>query len=190
MPKLSALSLDKFLERLGSSDPAPGGGAAAALTVAQAAALGEMVARLNFKRSQNKKNVVALAVVRKKLILLLEQDAQVFFLLSRFKKEDRVKRTYQAALKKAAQIPFEICKAAEEGLRLAVLEKPFTSLWLYSDLVESAILFEAGFFAARLNVEINLASMKDKKSVSKIKSQLSTIAGQVVKLKKIIGCAP
>ena len=79
LPKLSALSLDKFLERLGSSDPAPGGGAAAALTVAQAAALGEMVARLNFKRSQNKKNVVALAVVRKKLILLLEQDAQVFF---------------------------------------------------------------------------------------------------------------
>ncbi len=187
MPKLSALSLDQFLEKLGSSEPAPGGGAAAALTVAQAAALGEMVARLNFKRSKNKKNCAALFTIRKKLMILLEKDAQAFTLLSRFKKEDRVKASYQSVLKKAAGVPLEICQAALEGLKLAAGEKTFTSAWLYSDLVESAILFEAGFSAARLNVEINLASMTDKKSVSKIKTQLNKISGQIAKLKKTIG---
>ncbi len=184
--KLYHLSVDKFLECLGSASPAPGGGAAAALVVAQGAALGEMVARLNFKRSQNKKNSQALARLRKKLMALLEKDVQIFEQLSQFKKEDRLKPSYQTALKKAASVPLEICQVALEGLKLAGAEKKFTSAWLTSDLLESAVLFEAGFEAARLNVEINLGPMKNKKLVLSIKGQLKQISIQIAKLKKSI----
>jgi formiminotetrahydrofolate cyclodeaminase len=51
---MSELALDEYLDALAGSDPAPGGGSAAALAAALAAASGEMVA--NF--TVGKKNLL------------------------------------------------------------------------------------------------------------------------------------
>jgi formiminotetrahydrofolate cyclodeaminase len=48
--QLSDLPVHAFLERLGSSDPVPGGGSAAALAAAMGAALVAMVAELTIGR--------------------------------------------------------------------------------------------------------------------------------------------
>ena len=195
LAKLTSLSLDKFLEKLGSADPAPGGGAAAALVLAEATALGEMVARLNLKRakkqnlknSSSSKNSASLAGIRKKMLLLLDQDSQVFSVLSKFKKEDRVKSAYQQILKTAATIPYQMCLLAEKGILLALLEKPNTSAWLSSDLLEASILFKAGFAAARLNVDINLSHITDKKFTIKMKAQLNRSVQNIGQARKKMG---
>lgn len=189
MAKLASESLEKFLEKLASSSPVPGGGAAAALVLAQAAALAEMVARLNLKRSEknalSQKNIAPLAGMRHKFLRLLEEDAKIFAMLSVFKKEDRTKTSYQKTLRRAASIPFKMCVFAGQGVKIAVLEKNRTSQWLYSDLLEAMILFEAGFKAARLNVEINLSSMTDKNFCVKIKRDLNRIEGTIKKGNKL-----
>lgn len=188
MPKLSSLPVQSFLKKLGSAEPAPGGGAAAALVLAQAEALGEMVARLNAKRAAKKglspassKNVGPFARDAKKFLALLEKDAAIFKTLSRFDAKGRAGAAYQSALKKAAGVPLEMCGLAGEGSARAASETGRTSRWLYSDLVESAILFEAGFAAARLNVEINLDGMKDKNFVKKTRSRLDSLAARIKK---------
>ena len=45
--KFHEMTIDAYLSALGSTAPAPGGGAAAGLIGAQACALGEMVSRLS-----------------------------------------------------------------------------------------------------------------------------------------------
>lgn len=174
LSKLSSHSVDQFLEKLGSSDSVPGGGAAAALVLAQAAALGEMVARINLRRTEKQgsknspssKNISILQGLRKKFLVLLEEDAKAFLALSKFKKEERHKAAYQKALRKAAGVPDHMSVLAKKASAVVLSEKSRTSAWLLSDLEESLILFEAGRKAARLNVEINLASMKIKKKRS------------------------
>ena len=190
MSKLVSHSLESFLQELGSAEPVPGGGSAAALVLAQAAALGEMTARLNSKRAikqrlkkdPSRKNIGPLSVIRKKLLSLLQEDAGIFLILSKFKKEDRVKPVYQKALVKAAAVPYRMCVLAGQGIELAASEKTRTSAWLYSDLLESAVLFEAGFRAARLNVEINLNSMKNKKTIQKTRADLDKIAKKIERI--------
>lgn len=161
MPKLSSLTLKRFLDRLASSEPAPGGGAAAALVIAQAAALSEMVARLNLKRLIIPGSRIARhAYFRESSLALMDEDAASFSALSKFKKEDRRGPRYDKALRRAAMAPFNLCVRAYDGIAAAEPEIQRTSRWLYSDLVEAAILYEAGFQTARLNVEINLSMMK------------------------------
>ena len=194
MPKLSSLSIDKFLEKLASSEPVPGGGSAAALVLAEACALGEMVARLNEKRARkqgiknppSQKNIAPLSKARRQLLALLEEDAKIFSKLSTFKKEDRLKLSYEKTLKKAASIPHRMCSIANEAIKITSSEKPRTSAWLTSDLLESAVLFESGFKAARLNVEINLAWMKDKSFIGKTTHHLNQTAKSIRRSSKIV----
>ena len=187
--------LKNFLEKLGSCDPAPGGGGAAAVVIAQAAALAEMVARLNCRRSEKQgiknppslKNIRPLAAIRRESLALLERDAKIFSRLSKFKKEARGKAGYLRVLELAAGIPGRMCLLAERGIVLAASETSRTSRWLYSDLLESAIFFEAGFQAARLNVEVNLKEMPDKKRALRMTAGLSRISQRIKRIRKEIG---
>ena len=189
MSKFSSQTLKLFLEKLGSSEPAPGGGAAAAVVIAQASALAEMAARLNLKRSEkqgvensgSKKNIAPLAALRRECLDLLEKDVKIFSKLSKFKKSDREKSAYLKIVQEAAQVPYQLCLLAQRGIALAESEKTRTSAWLYSDLLESAILFDAGFKAARLNVEINLTSLKGVEVVAKMRSGLNLVAKKIKK---------
>ncbi len=173
--------------KLGSSDAAPGGGAAAAVVIAEAAALGEMVARLNLKRSQKKglknalslKNIALLSAIRREALRLMEDDVRGFLALSKFGKAQREGAAYTKALERAAAAPCRMCLLAEKGIALAASEMPRTGLWVYSDLLESAVLFDAGFRSARLNVEINLSAMKPSRFTARTVSRLDEAAQKI-----------
>lgn len=180
MPKYASLPVSSFLKKLGSSEPAPGGGAAAAIVIAEAAALTEMVARLNLKRDGSSIGTIEPASkISASLLALLDRDVAAFFELSKFKKEDRQGTRYEKALQKAALVPLEMCRLAHWGARLAVPERARTSRWLYSDLLEAALFYEAGFRAARLNVEINLAYVKTASFKKKISSELERMEKEI-----------
>ena len=157
--------MKKFLEALGSQAVSPGGGSAAALTLALGIALAEMTARINQKRlgptPASKARIAYFARARKGALRLMRLDERAFLSVSKQFKKDREGGAYQKCLKEAARVPFEMCGVAANVLAKAAEEKPRTGKWLASDLAEAGILLEAAFAAARLNVEINLKSIRD-----------------------------
>ncbi len=164
--------LKYFLERLGSSDISPGGGSAAALALALGVSLAEMTARINQKRrgatGDSRARIAYLARERRGALRLMDLDEKVFRRVSVLYKKDKESDVYQRALKQAAAVPFEMCNVAANVLVMARKEKPRTSRWLASDLAEAGVLLYAAFKSARLNVEINLALLRDKAYARKV----------------------
>ena len=117
-------SLNDFLDKL-ASEPAPGGGSAAAITVAMAASLVIMVARASKDHWPEAGGVIGQAeTFRARVAPLAQADAEVYkdalALLRR--REDVAERyrdqTLRDALARAAEIPIRI---AEAGSDLACL---------------------------------------------------------------------
>ena len=185
------------MKALGSDSVSPGGGAAASLTGAAGTALVEMVSRINEKRwlkkhpSQKasrcfKKNISLLERNRVRFIELIKLDTLAFLRLSCFSKKDGQKAAYQNALKRAAGAPLEMCRLAVSSLEAGGCEASRTSRWLASDLLEAGILLEASLCSSRLNVEINLVSIKDKRTLKKVKRELTSLAKKINSFNKKI----
>ena len=175
----SKLAVGHFLRELGSASPAPGGGAAAALTASLGAALLEMVARLNKDGAAAKKA----EGIKNRLASLMVLDAKAFEKIYTLykKKTSCCAPRYQTALKNAAATPEEICLLSAQGVKLALSQNNKTSAWLISDLKEAAILFKASFESARLNVNVNLKGFHDTASAKKIDSRLNKEYAQLLK---------
>src|SRR5579862_7103297 len=122
-----------WLAALASSDPAPGGGAAAALEVAMGAALVEMVCNLTIGKPAFAEHEATMTAVRDRATALRGQatalaaeDADAFTAVIaayRLPKEtdvEQVERTarIQAALAEAADVPRRTAAAASEVLEL------------------------------------------------------------------------
>ncbi len=116
------LTLGEFLQRLGSSDPAPGGGAAAAVVGALGAALVEMTANLTLGRprladveDQAQRIEQRASDLRSQLGHLGDADTEAFERVSAAYKLPRTddaqkaarSRAIQAALRAAAEVPLE-----------------------------------------------------------------------------------
>ena len=171
--------MKNFLRELGSADPTPGGGAAAAMTGALGAALLEMVSRLNKDTASAQKA----ARMKARFQTLMQKDARAFkkvYALYK-KKTSCCSPAYQRALQGAAAAPGEICMLAVEGAALALSQKKKTSRWLISDLKESAILFKACFESARLNVNVNLEGFHDKGEAKKVDAYLNKKYEELIK---------
>lgn len=182
--------LDDFLTRLGSDSPEPGGGAAAALVAASGMALLEMTARLNDKRLAKAgklrrsaaKRIKAAKNSRKRLVWLMALDSAAFAEISRLHRlADRGKR-YQEALQKGALVPMEIGALALQGLRMAALERPRTSRWLWGDLAQAGIFLEASLRGAGWNVEANLAGLSDRRLAKRLHSRLVAMKKDALRL--------
>ena len=170
------MKLASFLAQLGSQSGAPGGGAAAALTGACGAALVEMTARLNDKRTKSSSGVSSKAAsLRLKLLGLISKDAKAFALIQKtYPVRKKKPALWQKALKAGVQPPLEIAEASASAALLAKKEKGRTSAWLESDRREALILLAAAFKSARLNVEINLKEMTDTAFKSRVRGKLGS----------------
>lgn len=180
MREFTKTNLKQFLDELGSPAVSPGGGSAAALTAAVGIALVEMVTAINDRRAGVKSaGLRAAKKLRRKTTGLITKDALAFGLISKYFKEGKKNPRYQAALKKGARVPMEICEASVQGAALGRKQAQRTSHWLASDLAEAKILLKAAFHAGRLNVEINLKDLKDHPFVRRARNRMNRLAGEM-----------
>lgn len=182
------LRVGELLERLGSSDPTPGGGAAAALAGAIGAALIQMTANLTIGRPrlvdvepQARSIESRAADLKQRLSTLGDADAEVFthvgaaYRLPRGTDEEKAARTsaIQSALQAAAGVPLETAQACADVIALAEEAAPLLNSAVISDVLVGAELARAALDSAALNVEINLASMTDAAQKERLSGELS-----------------
>jgi len=177
----------EYVADLASNKPAPGGGSAAALTGALGASLGEMVGNFTVgkkKYADVEQEVAAtlgrLTALRNMLLRLTDQDAEVYRKVGdayRMPKEtdEQAKQRAQAieeAVKAAAEVPREVvlcCTSLLTELPV-LLEKG--NLNLVSDVGVAAKLALTAAQCGWLNVEINLASIKNAEYIHKMRAEL------------------
>jgi len=172
--------LTTYLDELASSNPVPGGGSAAALSGALAAALVSMVCNLTIGKKRFRTAEPELREVlqrsedcRSRLTALVQKDTEVYACvmaahrLPQDSEEDRQQRAaaLQSALVQAAAVPMEIAKECCEAVRLSATAAELGNPWAITDAGAAALLGEAALRAAGLSVEINLRSMADQAEV-------------------------
>lgn len=168
---LSELSVRELTTRLASREPIPGGGSAAALAGAMAAALVSMVVELTAGRPDAADQAGALrnlgeaAVQRMSGLLdLADADAVAYAAVvsaRRLPKESEADREARAralrtAMVEAARVPLRTAEVAAEVLGLAHAIAPIGNRNAASDAGVAAQLASASVRGALLNVRINL----------------------------------
>lgn len=114
---------------------------------------------------------------------LVDEDAQSFkrvagaMKLPRETEHERSERRaqLQAALKGATQPPLATMILAAHGAELAARLAPIGNKSAISDVGSGALAFDAGFTAAYLNVEINLASIGDEEFVRTTRESIPSV---------------
>lgn len=179
--------IDEFLQRLSDKDPVPGGGSVAALEVAMGAALISMVCELTLGKAayaevgEEVEDIRGAAVSsRHEARRLVDADAAAFdkvaqaMKLPRQTDEEKAARrqVMQQALKDAVGPPLDTMRVAAGAMPLAVRLAGIGNKNAISDVGSGAHALRAGFFAAKLNVDINLASIRDEDFIKNVLEQL------------------
>jgi methenyltetrahydrofolate cyclohydrolase len=169
--------LGGFLDTLSGEDPTPGGGSAAALVVAMAAALVSMVARVSKEHWDEAGGVVGQAeAFRARVAPLAQADAEVYGeALSALRGRDQLEARYrdqklQAALAKAAAIPMQITEAGSDLACLAALLVENGNPEVRADAAVASVLAEGGARAAAKLVEINLGATDEDPRVRHVRT--------------------
>lgn len=170
-------TLADFLESLGSSAPAPGGGAASALTGALAAALAEMVAQLTAGKpryasvdAEMRAGIEHLRQAREDLLNLMTDDEGAFAAVSSAYRQPKATpeqeasrdAAIQSALRQAMQPPLTMMRRVCDVLELASEMAASGNGTVVSDAGCSALLGEAAVRAAGLNVMANVVLLRDR----------------------------
>ena len=182
------MPLDDWLERLGSAAPTPGGGAAAALAAATGAALIEMVVNLTVGKSayaEHESHVQPIGAqaraLRQRALELIDADAAAFdtvmaaYGLPRDSDAEKAARTaaIQVATADAARPPMEIAEVAARIIELAAALPGRSNRNVLSDVGVAASLAGSALESAAVNVEVNLAALKDEGVRDGLRKELS-----------------
>lgn len=177
MNEIRQHSIDLFLEQLASKQATPGGGSAAALMGAQAAALISMVCHLTVDKPKYAAVAAELQTLlqesealRTSLTDMIQADIDVFnqlmagYALPKATDAEKAIRTdyLQTVLKQATVVPLNCAQACATALSLSGIaaEKGYTGV--ISDAGVAAMAAYGGLKSAALNVIINAASLKDR----------------------------
>ena len=185
--KLTERRVDDLLQAFRSPDPTPGGGSAAALAGALGASLLAMVAGLPKSRAATEEDAERLqaagrrcAAIADDLTTLVDRDSEAYDLVvgayQQPKRTDEEKSARSAAIQQAMRAaiaaPLDVMRAcaaaAEQGVVVAALGNPSAS----SDVRVGFELLGAGLRGAKLNVEINLGSVKDAAYVETVRREV------------------
>lgn len=186
-----------WTDDLASSKPAPGGGSAAAMVGAAGCACLSMAANFTVGKPEYKaveaevrEALASVEKARAALAALIDEDvAQYSKITAAYgmpKGNDAEKAARKAAiqeaLKAALDVPKRACRLVSEAVEKApvLLEKCNPNL--VSDVGVGAQCLASAFRSAWLNVEINLASLKDAAFVSAVRAELEPMAAGVEKV--------
>ena len=194
---LHEMKTDEYLELLGSNAPAPGGGAASALSAAQGCALAQMVCELTKGRKKYADSQElaenaseSLASLRASLLSLMEEDTQAYqgvmdvFSMPKSTEEEIIYRNaaMEMALRESTKTPFRVMLLAEEALGVADTLIGRTNANAATDLACAALNLKAALQGAWLNVRINLASISDSAFASQYKKDGEAILSRALPL--------
>jgi formiminotetrahydrofolate cyclodeaminase len=195
------LSSPDFLDRLSSADPVPGGGSVAALQTAMAAALAAMVANLTIGRPkyadvEDEARAIRdeALTLRHRAAALANEDEEAYgrvaavLSLPRDTDDERAerRRRMQDALKGAVFPPLETMRTASAVIRLAGRLAVIGNRSAISDVGSAALAAHAGYRAAQLNVEINLAAIRDADWVANLRGELAALPAPTAAEREIL----
>jgi len=166
------MTLNGYLNRLAAKLPVPGGGSSSALCACLAAALVSMVVNFTLgkpKYSKYDKSLRAILekseALRGEFLRLVDLDAVAY------KSKDP---------RNALNVPFMVARLCLEGIKLCPLLIRQGNINLISDVACAAVLFEAGFSSACVNVRINLIKIDDKRFSRGVRKELNQ-KGKIVR---------
>ena len=187
----------KFISKLASKSPTPGGGSAAALSGALGAALVCMVAELTIGKEKYKDVEEEMLKIREQgnklkdeFLALVGKDEDAFNkVMASYKlpknteqeKNDRSKKI-QLALKDATLVPLQVMKLSKSVLELALICATKGNVNSVSDAGGGAIQAQAASDGALYNVLINLGSIKDEKFKAQVQQESAKIKGEISNL--------
>lgn len=197
MQNLTEMSSKNFLTSLASAAPTPGGGGAAAMAGALAAALASMVGNLTVgkerfaaQEAEVKELLSQAEAARSELLQLAEDDAKVFdsfmacYRLPKATDEEKAARTQaiRMAAKRAAAVPLAIARKALLTLQLADRLVAVGNPGVITDGACSALLARAALRCADYNVRINLQLTKDAEYNKAVSRELTAMLEQAALL--------
>lgn len=174
--KLVELTVKDFMEVLGSNEPAPGGGSAAALSATMGISLVKMVCELTVGKKKYAEYEELITEIHNKTITLqnellisIDKDTEAFnavsavFSMPKETEEDKLarKEAMQLALKGAALSPYHMMELMVEAIETTEKAVGKSNVNAVSDLGVAALTLKSGLQGAWLNVLINLSSIKD-----------------------------
>jgi formiminotetrahydrofolate cyclodeaminase len=185
--KFAEHSVNDLLAAFRAPEPTPGGGSAAALAGAMGASLLAMVAALPKSKASTEEDAARLEAagarcteLAQTLAGLIDRDSEAYGLVmaayKRPKGTDEEKAARSAAIQEgfraAIAAPLEVMRAcaaaAEQGVVIAALGNPSAA----SDGQVGFELLGAALRGAKLNVEINLESVKDADYVAGVRNEV------------------
>jgi len=179
-------TIEEFLAALAAPTPAPGGGAAAAISGATAAALVEMVAGLSLKKSPDgadaalqQRIAAQMTTARSELLTLADEDANAysaFIVAMRLPKTEEHEREARSramstAAEVAAQVPLRTLRAITSIAEAARLVTGRSLVSAASDLEVALRFARAAGISAAENVEVNLPFIDDPETRAMLANQ-------------------
>lgn len=187
--------LQHYLDDLASAKPTPGGGSAAALSGAMAAALASMVARLTVDKAgyadvhqEIEELVQQTEKLRSRFQQLMQEDINAYgrlsacFRMPRNTDAERAARSIaiQDALLQAALVPLTVVESAAELVNYCRRIAEIGNVPVLSDVVVAATLASGAGSCAAEMVRINLHSMKDAERVKELTTRLNVALASIV----------
>jgi formiminotetrahydrofolate cyclodeaminase len=177
MNEIKDKSIQEFLDGLASKAATPGGGSAAAVMGAEAAALVSMVCHLTLGKPQYAEVETEMQALlekseslRETLTGMIKADVDVFdrlmatYGLPKETDEQKVVRSesIQTVLKDATIVPLKCAKACRETIALAQVAAEKGNVNVVSDAGVAVMAGYGALKSAALNVYINAGGLKDK----------------------------
>jgi len=184
------LTIRDFVRDLASSDPAPGGGAAAAVAAAMGAALTAMTAALTIGRgryadveSEMRDIHLRSQQLASELLALVDADAASYtgvmdaYQLPAGTEEERSVRhdAIQATMRQATDVPLAVAEACVQVLELAAVAAEMGNRNARGDVAAGAHLAQAALLSVGRNVRLNVAGLQDRDFGSAAEARVTSL---------------
>jgi methenyltetrahydrofolate cyclohydrolase len=187
-------TLQTYLDDLASSKSTPGGGSAAAVSGAMAAALANMVCQLTLgkeKYADVQEEIAALSgqaeEQRQRFQQLMAADIAAYtklsacFKMSREGEDQRRMRAdaIQLCLTEAALVPLEMSERAVLVAKICERVAEIGNVNVLSDIAAAAMLAASAGTSAAWMVRVNLKSLKDEEVIETLSGRLSLALDEI-----------